>query len=130
MMDLFTIGIMGLVKEAVRMSEMKYQKEFEEFVRKNPEFLGGNTLTVQRENYGASLDTPEYAASYVRFSYEMFCKIKEQLEQELQKTREQLSKAEQRIFHLGECSSLWEYQGICDCGYEQYFKDKQGVKND
>ena len=48
------------------------------------------------------------------------------LQQELQKTREQLSKAEQRIFHLGECSSLWEYQGICDCGYEQYFKDKQG----
>ena len=88
MMDLFTIGIMGLVKEAVRMSEMKYQKEFEEFVRKNPEFLGGNTLTVQRENYGVSLNTPEYAASYVRFSYEMFCKIKEQLEQELQKTRE------------------------------------------
>jgi len=66
------------------MSEMKYQKEFEEFVRNNPEFLGGNTLTVQRENYGVSLNTPEYAASYVRFSYEMFCKIKEQLEQELE----------------------------------------------
>jgi len=107
------------------MSEMKYQKEFEEFVRKNPEFLGGNTLTVQRENYGVSLNTPEYAASYVRFSYEMFCKIKEQLEQELellklerdefkkystvwfdkknelqqelQKTREQLEKAENVI---------------------------------
>ena len=52
--------------------------------------------------------------------------VNKQLEQELQKTREQLSKAEQRIFHLGECSSLWEYQGICDCGYEQCFKDKQG----
>lgn len=50
----------------------------------------------------------------------------DELLNELQKTREQLSKAEQRIFHLGECSSLWEYQGICDCGYEQYFKDKQG----
>lgn len=80
------------------MSEMKYQKEFEEFVRKNPEFLGGNTLTVQRENYGASLDTPEYAASYVRFSYEMFCKIKEQLEQELVKLKEENEKLRKLIW--------------------------------
>ena len=127
MMDLFTIGIMGLVKEAVRMSEMKYQKEFEEFVRKNPEFLGGNTLTVQRENYGVSLNTPEYAASYVRFSYEMFCKIKEQLEQELQKTREKLSTCEKLLMRFvpDEKTIQWKQREL---DAKQYFqdKDKQG----
>ena len=109
------------------MSEMKYQKEFEEFVRKNPEFLGGNTLTVQRENYGVSLNTPEYAASYVRFSYEMFCKIKEQLEQELQKTREKLSTCEKLLMRFvpDEKTIQWKQREL---DAKQYFqdKDKQG----
>lgn len=121
------------------MSEMKYQKEFEEFVRNNPEFLGGNTLTVQRENYGVSLYTPEYAASYVRFSYEMFCKIKEKLEQELRKTREQLSESNEllidvrdifqdKIFLLNindSCfSRLRRWNNDSQKYIDKYFKDK------
>lgn len=46
------------------------------------------------------------------------------LEQELQKTREQLSKAEQRIFHAPHCVTNYE-RNDRDCGYEQYFKDKE-----
>lgn len=56
--------------------------------------------------------------------YENFQREK-QLEQELQKTRAQLSKAEQRIFHAPHCVTNYE-RNDCDCGYEQYFKDKQG----
>lgn len=82
---------------------IEYSKQLEQELRKK-----SNMLAKVKSYFGIS----------VRKNSEM--------RQELQKTREQLSKAEQRIFHLGECPSLWEYQGICDCGYEQYFKDKQG----
>jgi DNA repair ATPase RecN len=53
----------------------------------------------------------------------------ERFEKELQVTREQLSKAEQRIFHAPHCITNYERKD-CDCGYEQYFKQKDEVKCD
>ena len=89
------------------MSEMKYKKEFEELMRKNPELLGGNTLEVQHHNYGALLDAPEYASSYVRYTYDIFCKIKEQLEK-LQESNRIMKDALESISKNGCCEPCQE----------------------
>lgn len=54
---------------------MKYKKEFEDLMNKNPKLLGGNDLSIQSEYYGIKLSEPEYSSSHVLFVYWEFCKF-------------------------------------------------------
>lgn len=53
---------------------------------------------------------------------------RDKLNEEIKTLKEQLAKAEQRIFHAPHCITNYE-RNDCDCGYERYFKEKQDKDN-